>query len=63
MDPLAHYVRYGAAEGRDPSAGFDGKAYLAAYGDVAAAGLNPMLHYLQYGAAEGRSAFADGHFA
>ena len=62
MDPLEHYHNYGFSEGRDPSAHFDTKAYLAANPDVKAAGMDPMLHYLQYGAVEGRHAFDDGHF-
>ena len=41
---------------------FDTAAYLAAYPDVAAAGVNPLLHYLVSGMHEGRSAFADGVF-
>ena len=44
----------------DPSVGFDTTAYLAAYPDVAAAGVNPLVHFLQFGQHEGRSAFADG---
>ena len=38
----------------------DGRAYLAAYPDVAAAHLDPLLHYLTSGMAEGRLAFGDG---
>ena len=53
-DPVAHYVRYGAAEGRDPHPLFDTSFYREANPDVAQAGLNPLVHYLQYGAAEGR---------
>ena len=30
IDPLEHYMRFGGAEGRDPSPFFDGKAYLDA---------------------------------
>jgi hypothetical protein len=41
---------------------FDTAAYLAAYADVAAAGVNPLLHFLHFGIAEGRSAFGDGAF-
>ena len=33
---------------------FDGDWYLAAYPDVARAGINPAQHYLRYGADEGR---------
>lgn len=55
MDPLIHYVDYGAAEGRNPGPSFDSAFYLAANPDVAAARLNPLVHYLQYGIAEGRA--------
>lgn len=34
--------------------------YLAAYGDVAAAGVNPFDHFLQNGIYEGRSPQGDG---
>jgi hypothetical protein len=52
---FTHYVQFGAAEGRDPDAYFSTKGYLAAYPDVAAAGLNPMLHYEDFGWREGRN--------
>ncbi|APX87671.1 hypothetical protein BV511_24905 [Methylorubrum extorquens] len=57
-----HYTTYGWQEGRNPNAVFDTKGYLAAYGDVAAAGVDPLAHYVRYGAAEGRdpSAGFDG---
>ncbi|MGB1560683.1 MAG: glycosyltransferase [Sinimarinibacterium flocculans] len=54
VDPVRHYLRHGAGEGRNPSARFDSAAYLAAYPDVAAAGANPLVHYICFGAAEGR---------
>ena len=53
-DPLAHYLRVGAAQGRDPNPLFDSDWYLQQNPDVANAGINPLLHYLQSGAAEGR---------
>jgi glycosyltransferase involved in cell wall biosynthesis len=56
IEPVWHYVRYGAAEGRDPSPFFDTSFYLAAYPDVAESGQNPLLHYIRYGLAEGRAA-------
>jgi O-antigen biosynthesis protein len=54
LDPLAHYIRYGGAEGRNPSADFDAKFYLATNADVRNARMNPLVHYLQHGEAEGR---------
>jgi GT2 family glycosyltransferase len=53
-DPLAHYLTYGANEGRDPHPLFDTKWYLAQYPDVAAVGMNPLAHYVLFGAMEGR---------
>jgi glycosyltransferase involved in cell wall biosynthesis len=55
IDPVRHYIDYGASEGRDPGPGFSSSAYLAAYPDVKRAGTNPLLHYLEYGLAEGRA--------
>lgn len=54
IDPLLHYLRHGAAEGRDPNPLFDSDWYLDRYPDVRAAGANPLVHYLRHGAAEGR---------
>lgn len=53
-----HYLETGAAEGRDPSAEFDTRAYWKANADVEAAGANPLLHYLRHGREEGRRIFA-----
>jgi hypothetical protein len=55
LDPITHYLRHGAAEGRNPSQHFDTRFYLAGAPDVASAGINPLLHFLRTGAAEGRS--------
>ena len=49
VDPLLHYVRHGAAEGRDPNPLFDGDWYLKTNPDVRAAGINPLTHYIEYG--------------
>jgi glycosyltransferase involved in cell wall biosynthesis len=54
LDPISHYVLYGAREGRDPSASFSTRRYLARYLDVAAAGANPLEHFIRCGAKEGR---------
>ena len=54
VDPITHYLRHGAAEGRDPSAHFHTRFYVERYPDVAAAGVNPLVHYLRSGSAEGR---------
>lgn len=60
MDPVEHYLRYGAALGRNPGPRFDTGFYRAAYPDVAPSGLNPLAHYLRQGAREGRLARPDG---
>jgi len=54
IDPIEHYLRSGAAEGRNPGPDFDGSWYLAEYPDVAAQGHNPLLHYIEHGVAEER---------
>jgi len=56
IDPLWHYLRFGAAEGRDPSPFFDTSYYLESNRDVAKAGVNPLAHYVVRGAKEGRGA-------
>ncbi len=53
IDPLAHYLDYGANEGRDPNPLFDSDWYLNRYPAVRAAGANPLVHYLRDGVAEG----------
>ena len=47
-DPVYHYLRYGAAEGRAPGPYFDGQAYLDGNREVAAAGMNALVHYLRH---------------
>jgi hypothetical protein len=54
VKPALHFLRRGAAEGRDPSALFDSDWYLQQNPDVRAADINPLIHYLRYGAREGR---------
>jgi hypothetical protein len=54
VDPVLHYVRHGAAEGRNPSPFFETDFYLATNPEVRSAGLNPLDHYLRFGAPQGR---------
>lgn len=54
IPPDEHFLRFGGAEGRNPSPHFDSTWYLKRYPDVAAAGVNPLLHYLTSGEREGR---------
>lgn len=56
VDPVAHYIRAGHREGRDPTPWFGTRAYLARYPDVTESGENPFGHYLTQGRAEGRIA-------
>jgi hypothetical protein len=49
IDPLAHYLRYGGFESRDPGPFFCSRWYLNAYEDARASGLNPLIHYLKDG--------------
>lgn len=55
VDPVYHYVHFGAAEGRDPAPWFSTRGYLQRYEDVAVAGSNAFYHYLRYGREEGRN--------
>jgi hypothetical protein len=45
-DPALHYLRHGAGEGRDPSASFSTRDYLADHPELVASGVNPLLHAL-----------------
>lgn len=56
MNPIRHYVVFGAKEGRDPSPSFSTGRYLLDNADVAAAGINPLVHYILHGNVEGRGA-------
>lgn len=55
IDPLMHYLKDGAAEGRNPSLEFDTAWYLVTYTDVAESGLNPLVHYIRFGRHESRA--------
>jgi hypothetical protein len=46
MDPFKHYVKYGAAEQRQPHPLFDPAHYLASC-PAARSALNPLLHFLE----------------
>lgn len=53
MDPLEHYLRFGADKGNDPSAFFSTTWYRARYMKGEWARLNPLLHYCLRGRARG----------
>jgi hypothetical protein len=48
LDPIVHYVRWGAAEDRDPSADFHTASYKARYPGLATLEINPLLHALKH---------------
>lgn len=54
--PERHYVRFGAAEGRNPGPEFNSQRYLDENPDVAELGVNPLWHYIEFGQWEGRMA-------
>jgi GT2 family glycosyltransferase len=55
MDPLQHYLRYGAQQDRDPHPLFETKWYLSQRPELTNIGLTPLEHYISYGGREGRS--------
>ena len=54
INPVLHYVQWGAEEGRDPSPNFETKYYLRQNPDVARSDENPLAHFIRAGQAEGR---------
>ncbi len=56
-NPIAHYLRRGVHEGRNPSAEFSTSDYLKHNKDVSKSGINPLIHYIKWGKKEGRKKF------
>ncbi len=54
-DLLAHYVRHGADEGRNPNAAFDTDYYVETNPDVRSTAANPLDHFASHGWQEGRN--------
>ena len=54
INPIEHYIRYGAKEHRNPSCYFDTDFYLDIYNDIDINVINPLVHYILYGQFEGR---------
>ncbi|MFN3526969.1 MAG: glycosyltransferase family 2 protein, partial [Paracoccus sp. (in: a-proteobacteria)] len=53
IEPALHYLRYGAAMGRNPGKNFDTRYYLRTCPEAAKSGLNPLVHYVLHGRAKG----------
>ena len=54
LDPVLHYVRFGADEGRDPGPQFSTTFYIVTYPDILSTDYNPLEHYELFGRGEGR---------
>ena len=54
IDPIVHYLKIGAKEGRNPNFNFNTSFYLEEYTDVLKADINPLVHYIINGKKEGR---------
>jgi len=57
INPVEHYIKSGAKEGRNPSKDFDTNFYLTQYKDVK--NINPLVHYILYGKKEKRNISGD----
>jgi glycosyltransferase involved in cell wall biosynthesis len=55
IDVARHYIKHGAAEGRNPGPLFNTRFYLDKNPDVAASSMNPLVHYILHGEKEGRN--------
>lgn len=55
MDPIEHYIRYGAKQRRNPNAQFDSDWYERQNTDIVAMRKTPLVHYIKRGILEGRS--------
>jgi hypothetical protein len=53
FDPVSHFLKWGAREGRHPNPLFWTEHYLSHSSAVADAGVNPLVHYLRWGWQQG----------
>lgn len=49
LDPVTHFILYGAAMGRNPGKNFNTQFYLDTYPEVRKSKLNPLVHYALHG--------------
>ena len=61
IDPLAHFIRFGSAELRNPGPKFDARWYVEEYPDAVSTGLEPLAHYLTIGREQGHEASGTGY--
>lgn len=54
INPILHYLKHGAKEGRNPSCDFNTNFYLANNKDVDINKINPLIHFILYGKKERR---------
>ena len=45
QDPILHYIKYGAKEGRDPGPIFSTSNYFIAHPEIIKTGINPLVHH------------------
>jgi hypothetical protein len=49
LSPALHYLRHGAAEGKDPGPEFSTNSYSARHPQIVRTGANPLLNHLRTG--------------
>ena len=52
LDPLSHYLEFGAADARDPNASFSTSFYASAHSERIPKGMHPFIHYITQGKTE-----------
>lgn len=53
LDPVRHFILYGAKEGMQPNSLFATKWYLSKHPEIAGTGINPLIHYTRFATVEG----------
>jgi hypothetical protein len=49
MDPVLHYIQFGAAERRDPGPNFSTTLYMLEHPELEQNGINPLVHFVLSG--------------